>query len=142
MMTFVNAAYEKEENRGDLFSSCKNLQKVSFVEPILIDPSMFDDVHNILDIVLAKIFGKFSDRYEQDNQWVDEVTRDRLVNQFQKVYRDISLINNQEKMLDDEFDYEGNISKLSKLGESTNLKRELSELIEMYLKFVDGQNGV
>ncbi len=141
MMTFVNAAYEKEENRGDLFSSCKNLQKVSFVEPILIDPSMFDDVHNILDIVLAKIFGKFSDRYEQDNQWVDEVTRDRLVNQFQKVYRDISLINNQEKMLDDEFDYEGNISKLSKLGESTNLKRELSELIEMYLRFVDGQNG-
>ena len=64
MMTFVNAAYEKEENRGDLFSSCKNLQKVSFVEPILIDPSMFDDVHNILDIVLAKIFGKFSDRYD------------------------------------------------------------------------------
>ena len=107
----------------------------------MIDPSMFDDVHNILDIVLAKIFGKFSDRYEQDNQWVDEVTRDRLVNQFQKVYRDISLINNQEKMLDDEFDYEGNISKLSKLGESTNLKRELSELIEMYLRFVDGQNG-
>lgn len=101
----------------------------------MIDPSMFDDVHNILDIVLAKIFGKFSDRYEQDNQWVDEVTRDRLVNQFQKVYRDISLINNQEKMLDDEFDYEGNISKLSKLGESTNLKRELSELIEMYLRF-------
>ena len=139
MMTFVNAAYEKWDDAEGIFSECRNLRKVHFSEPILIDPSMFDDVHNILDIVLAKIFGKFSDRYEQDNQCVDEDSRDRLVNQFQKVYRYVSLINNQEKMLDDEFDYEGNISKLSKLGESTNLKRELSKLIDMYLKFIDRQ---
>ena len=141
MMTFVNALYGTEYKRDGIFSKCQNLDKVHFAEPILIDPSMFDDVHNVLDIVLAKIFRKFSERYERDNQYADEVTRDRLVNQFQKVYRHVSLINNQKQMMDDEFDYEGNISKLSKLGESTNLKRELSELIEMYLRFVDGQNG-
>ena len=39
-------------------------------------------------------------------------------------------------MLDDEFDYEGNIGKLSKLGESTDLKEDLQELIKQYLEFV------
>lgn len=141
MMTFVNAVYEAGDKGNKIFSECRNLEGVRFAEPILIDPSMFDDVHNVLDIVLAKIFRNFSDRYERDNQYADESTRDELVNQFQKVYRYVSLINNQKQMLDDEFDYEGNISKLSKLGESTNLKEELSDLIEMYLSSIDGQKG-
>ena len=38
-------------------------------------------------------------------------------------------------MLDDEFDYEGNIGKLSKLGESTRLKTSLKKLLELYLEF-------
>ena len=141
MMTFVNALYGTEYKRDGIFSKCQNLDKVHFAEPILIDPSMFDDVHNVLDIVLAKIFRKFSERYERDNQYADEVTRDRLVNQFQKVYRHVSLINNQKQMMDDEFDYEGNISKLSKLGASTNLKEELSDLIGMYLASINEQKG-
>lgn len=141
MMTFVNALYGTEYKRDGIFSKCQNLDKVHFAEPILIDPSMFDDVHNVLDIVLAKIFRKFSERYERDNQYADEVTRDRLVNQFQKVYRHVSLINNQKQMMDDEFDYEGNISKLSKLGASTNLKEELSDLIGTYLASINEQKG-
>lgn len=141
MMTFVNALYGTGDKKEGIFSQCRNLEKVDFAEPILIDPSMFDDVHNVLDIVLAKIFRNFSERYERDNQYADEVTRDRLVNQFQKVYRHVSLINNQKQMMDDEFDYEGNISKLSKLGASTNLKEELSDLIGMYLRSINEQKG-
>lgn len=141
MMTFVNALYGSGYKREGIFSQCRNLERVDFAEPILIDPSMFDDVHNVLDIVLAKIFRNFSERYERDNQYADEVTRDRLVNQFQKVYRHVSLINNQKQMMDDEFDYEGNISKLSKLGASTNLKEELSDLIATYLKSINGWEG-
>lgn len=134
MMTFVNAVYEKDKNKA-FFSAYSNLNQVYFEEPILIDPSMFDDVHNVLDIVLAKIYRKFSEYYERDNQCTDERTKDRLVDQFQKVYRYVSLINNQKQMLDDEFDYEGNISKLSKLGNSTKLKEELSKLVKEYLEF-------
>lgn len=145
MMTFVNAVYEMwkgyEDGWKEIFSSCRNLKQVRFAEPILIDPSMFDDVHNVLDIVLAKIFKNFSDHYERDNQCIDENKRERLLDQFQKVYRYLSLINNQKQMLDDEFDYEGNISKLSKLGESTNLKEELSKLVEEYLRFINRDKG-
>lgn len=134
MLTFVNAVYADQKN--DIFTHCSNLKDISFAEPILIDPSLFDDVHNVLDIVLAKIFRSFYNCYNNDNQSVDERTREKLLDSFQKVYRYVSLINNQKQMLDDEFDYEGNISKLMKLGESTNLKEELRELINDYLKIM------
>ncbi len=139
MMTFVNAIYHNSNE--EIFLNCKNVESTYFVEPILIDPSLFDDVHNILDIVLAKIFRNFYDCYNNDNQRADERTREELLDRFQKVYRYVSLINNQKQMLDDEFDYEGNISKLTKLGESTKLKEELTELIKDYLNFMETRDG-
>lgn len=139
MMTFINAVYKDRDN--DIFSKCKNIKSTYFAEPILIDPSLFDDVHNVLDIVLAKIFRKFYDYYDNNNQCADERTRENLLDRFQKVYRYVSLINNQKQMLDDEFDYEGNISKLTKLGESTKLKEELAKLIKDYLDFMETPQG-
>lgn len=141
MMTFVNAVYTQPEKNRGIFSECRNLKQVYFAEPVVIDPSLFDDVHNVLDIVLAKIYRNFYNRYNLDNQYTDEWTRERLLDRFQKVYRYVSLINNQKQMLDDEFDYEGNISKLTKMGESTNLKEELAGLIEDYLEFMDEREG-
>ncbi len=138
MLTFVNAVCREAREGKGIFSSCKNLADVSFAEPVLIDPSLFDDVHNVLDIVLARIFRKFDARYQRENQWEDERRREELLDQFQAVYRQISLINNQKQMLDSEFDYEGNIGKLSKLGESTGLKEELTKLIRDYLRFMNG----
>lgn len=139
MMTFVNAIYHNSNK--EILLNCKNVESTYFVEPILIDPSLFDDVHNVLDIVLAKIFRNFYDCYNNDNQRADERTREELLDRFQKVYRYVSLINNQKQMLDDEFDYEGNISKLTKLGESTKLKEELTELIKDYLNFMETRDG-
>lgn len=139
MMSFVNAVYKNRNN--EIFSNCKNISGTYFAEPILIDPSLFDDVHNILDIVLAKIFRNFYDCYNRDNQCADEQTREKLLDRFQRVYRYVSLINNQKQMLDDEFDYEGNISKLTKLGESTKLKEELVDLIKDYLQFMNKSQG-
>lgn len=139
MMSFVNAVYKNRNN--EIFSNCKNISGTYFAEPILIDPSLFDDVHNILDIVLARIFRNFYDCYNHDNQCADEQTREKLLDRFQRVYRYVSLINNQKQMLDDEFDYEGNISKLTKLGESTKLKEELVDLIKDYLQFMNKSQG-
>ncbi len=136
MMTFVNAVYEDKKKENKVFSACRFLKEVRFLTPILIDPTQFDDVHNVLDIVLAKIFQNFYMECNDDTSSYER-NREQLLDRFQKVYRYISLINNQKQMLDDEFDYEGNISKLTKLGESTKLKEELSKLIAEYLSFMD-----
>ncbi len=138
MMSFANAVYEDKNKKNIIFEECKNLKNLKFAEPILIDPSLFDDVHNVLDIVLAKLFRRFCAYYENNNQSVREQARERLLNRFQTVYRYVSLINNQKQMLDDEFDYEGNISKLKKLGESSALKEELEKLVKEYLKVIGG----
>lgn len=142
MLTFINSLYvdyEKIKNEKDniysIYNEYLNLKKTYFSQPIFVDPSQFDGIHNILDIILAKIYRKFSRKYEE-NQCTKEFLVNQIQDQFQKVYREVSMINNQSKMLDDEFDYEGNISKLSKLGESTNLKEDFQYLIELYLKFM------
>lgn len=136
MLTFMNAVYRyaQEDYKSSIFQS--NIKETYFAQPIVIDPSTFDDVHNVIDIIIAKLYQNFNRKYEQDNNKVDVYIREKLLDQFQKVYRRLSLINNKEKLLDNEYDYEGNIGKLSKLGESTNLKETLIELIRLYLDFM------
>lgn len=137
MISFINAVYAlNSDTESILFSGCENVKKTFFSEPMVMDPSMFDDVHNVLDIVLATLYKKFREKYDKDNQCLGMDEREKLLDQFQKVYRSISLINNQAQMLDNEYDYEGNISKLSKLGESTGLRNELKQLIKLYLDFM------
>lgn len=142
MCTFIKSLSNiDEETLDDMGIKSDKIKNTYFDEPIIIDPSQFDGVHNILDIVLAKIYEKFKEDYET-NEEVSERRKEELLNQFQKVYRQVSMINNQSKILDDEFDYEGNIGKLSKLGESTRLKASLKKLLELYLQFrKDSGNG-
>lgn len=137
MISFTKAVYEhSDDNEALIFTDCKNIKNTYFAEPIVIDPSMLDDVHNVLDIILATLYKKFQDQYNGNNQSVRVYEREELLDQFQKVYKCVSLINNQTKMLDDEYDYEGNIGKLSKLGQSTGLKKELQQLIKKYIEIM------
>lgn len=137
MMSFTKAVYE-HDNYSDalIFDGLDCIKSAYFAEPIVIDPSMLDDVHNVLDIILATLYKKFQDQYKGNNQSIDGYKREELLDRFQKVYQCVSLINNQTKMLDDEYDYEGNIGKLSKLGKSTGLKKELQELIKAYIEIM------
>jgi hypothetical protein len=142
MLTFASALYNHtfyDEKKKDV-----NKDKY-FSEPIVIDPSMFDDVHNIMDIVLAKLYKNF---IEKINEGINEhgekdyySVRQDLLNCFEKVYRCVSLIGDPAKIKEHEFDYDGNIGKLSKLGESTTLKENLRKLVDKYLNFMDKDGG-
>lgn len=39
-------------------------------------------------------------------------------------------------MLEEEYDYEGSIEKISKMGESLRLRRDLSNLVKLYLDYM------
>lgn len=56
----------------------------------------------LVDIVLAHIFQSFNDAYQKDNQIFDKYERERLYKLMSKVYKNLSIIKNKEKMLDDE----------------------------------------
>ena len=51
MFTFINAVVNKKEQKeSTIFAQCENVKNTVFSEPIVIDPSAFDNVHNVLDI--------------------------------------------------------------------------------------------
>ncbi len=136
MLSFVKAmrSYANTKKSQKVFEDFKEIGNIHFSEPIIIDPSLFDETHGILDVILAEIYNEFdSKRKNSQVDKADEYTK--MLAQFQKVYKYVLLINNQKKTLDDEYDYEGDIGRLVRLGDSTNLKRELSALIDMYLEF-------
>lgn len=142
MFTFINSLNDLDEKiLKDAGLENSKVKEVYFKSPIVIDPSQFDGVHNILDIILAKLYEKFSNIYMDEKHDIEEYLKEELLHQFQKVYRQVSMISNQSKMLDDEFDYEGNIGKLSKLGESTRLKKDFRRLLELYLKLKHSCNS-
>lgn len=137
MFTFINAVVnEKEQKESTIFAQCENVKNTVFSEPIVIDPSAFDNVHNVLDIIIASIYQKFSDKYDVSPERFDNYRREQLLNEFQKVYKDISLLNDPAKMLEEEYDYEGSIEKISKMGESLRLRRDLSNLVKLYLDYM------
>lgn len=137
MFTFINAVVnQKEQKESTIFAQCENVKNTVFSEPIVIDPSAFDNVHNVLDIIIASIYQKFSDKYDDSPEKFDNYRREQLLNEFQKVYKDISLLNDPAKMLEEEYDYEGSIEKISKMGESLRLRRDLSNLVKLYLDYM------
>lgn len=107
MFTFINAVFNEEIRKNSaVFAKCESIKNTIFSEPIVIDPSAFDNVHNVLDIIIASLYRKFSDKYEISSEQFDNYKREKLLNEFQKVYKDISLINDPAKMLEEEYDYD------------------------------------
>ena len=127
MMTFMNALLKS----GTIFNG--GVKNTVFSKPVVIDPSMFDDVHNILEVIIASLFREFRAKYEKDSRAFDDYKREKLLEKFQEVYRIISLMNNPQKMLEEEFDGEANITNLSRMGEGTELKGKVQSLIKTYL---------
>lgn len=134
MMSFIHAVEKAGQNKGTGKIKFDNeIMENSWDARIIIDPSMFDGVHNIVDIVLAHIYQDFNEAYQENNQRLDNYEREKMIRQLSKVYKGLSIIKDKEKMLNDEYDMNGNITKLEKLGESTMLKKEIKKLIALYL---------
>lgn len=126
MMTFINALSNKDAwNQDPIFSSCEHVKRTAFSRPVFIDPSTFDHVHNILEVVVARLYREYRVRYENDPGAFENEKCGKLLEKFQKVYRIISLLNNPEKMLEEEFDGESNIANLAKMGEKVSLAMRL-----------------
>ncbi len=137
MMTFINALVKQDSWRSDsVFRTCENVKNTVFSRPVIIDPSAFDNMHNILEVIVANLYSEYWTKYKKDSSKFEDDKCGRLLRQFQKVYRIISLLNNPDKMMEEEYDGEANISNLAKMGESTKLKRELKNLIKIYLDYM------
>lgn len=135
LLSFMNLLRKYKDGKNtanDLFANKDNINKIIFANEIYVDPSALDGVHNILDLLVAKMFKKFKSSLKYDNGKNDAEQQQRLLKSFQTVYRLISIVKDSKKILDDEFDYEGSVDKLSSLSDSMRLKEELINLINTY----------
>ena len=153
MMTFIYAAQNPEKvDKGNLWTNESIVRNTEFVDTIYVDPSALDDVHNVLDIVLAQMFRNFRDAYDKGlrqeilgrngNEKHDLKERDKLLEYFQKAYRSLSLVKNSRDVLKEEFDDEGSLAKLSRLSDSMRLKEDMLRLTKAYLGYMGtGRHG-
>lgn len=101
LLSFMNLLrkykkYKKPAN--DLFANKDNINRVIFADEIYVDPSALDGVHNILDLLVAKMFKKFKSSIKYDNGKNDAEQQQRLLKSFQTVYRLISIVKDSKKI--------------------------------------------
>lgn len=121
------------EKKVDVFLKEK---KCRFESIGVIDPSMFEEKDNILEIVIAKMFHHFNQRIEQPCSETKSPGKRELLKAFQNVYENLKTIQKaKHERLDSEV-----IEALSNLASGSNLKKSIVELVEEYLNFMGNGN--
>lgn len=95
-----------------------------------IDPSFFDDTHNIIELVVGSLYSVLSSRRKEDEY--DDSKRDDLVRQFNKVMIYLKYLAKPE---DKEHYYDG-LQELEALSVGLSLQDSIQELFSIFLKYV------
>mgnify|MGYP006333770595 CR=1 FL=1 len=123
----VRAEAEKEMRFPEKFISC---DKIEWLDTI--DPSFFDRKHNLLELLLGRMYANVSRRSQgniSNNDRDKSYDRRLLMEQFERVKSDISKIAKNDKIYD-------SLEEISDLAAGVNLKSDLQELFHRYLTYV------
>ncbi len=115
-------------------------REFNFISLETIDPSAFEDMNNILEVVIARMYNNFEKKYRSDNTCVPKDKKNKIMDLFQKVYESLCLIRNPSKLEDLEYDYESSIQRIARIGDITNLRMDIIELVREYLSIFAGGN--
>lgn len=96
------------------------------LEPI--DPSFFDEQHNILELVLGQMYSRFLNA----KGYTDK--RENVLISFNNVKNCLRILTNGSENVYDA------IEELDELGNSMSLKKLMGQLIDAYLKYVGKEN--
>lgn len=137
MLTFKNFLMERNTELFGNYISQYNFQEIGVV-----DPSTFEEFSNLINIILARMYKCFKDEFEK--RVVSGIpTRELkekkiiLLKNFQESYKYLSLITNKGKHSSDDDFYEQALENLSIIGDTSNFKKILSNLINSYLNFMN-----
>lgn len=117
----------------------KGLLELRYEILTVIDPSLFSIKDSLIEIVVAQMFNRFKDKCnEKDEESFSD--KQNLVKQFEKVYKDIRVLNtNKESLYNDNYD---ELEALVALGSAISLKDDMSNLVESYIKYMsNGKEG-
>lgn len=97
----------------------------------VIDPMALEMAHNIVDIIISRLFDDFrSERKNMDKKYDLE-----FVQSFQKIHRNISVLKNAKRFIEREYAYDSSIQNLSDITDSMDMKKNIMELVRLFLKY-------
>lgn len=132
--TSLNRVANKNITNLDIRENYKNIHNKNFEFLDTIDPSVFSSKESIVEIVVAQMFKKFKSAMN-NGKYFDKQS---LVQNFEKVYKDLRIINKEKhSIFDENLD---NLEVLMDLSSAISLKNNLTNLISDYLKFVNQSN--
>lgn len=122
------------------FSQYKNLCSAQFATIDIIDPSYFDEEHNIIAMMVATLYKVFSeyDKSIQSN-FFNRDYRNDLIDAFVHTQRSMRCLLEEPKnqsVYDDD-----DIENLSDLSMAIKLKTDIYNLVQLFLKYVKKDNG-
>lgn len=115
----------------DVIVSENALNNKEFIPLEIIDPSFFDDKHNILAIIIAKMFARFEKKINKQSVSDNYKDKQEILELFTKVQKDFEVLffNNHAQTFSD------NVENLVSLSCAVNLKEDLESLIQKWLAY-------
>lgn len=129
MVSFTNTLTNHEG--ADYFQFHTETAKCVFKKIGPIDPSSFDSINNILEVIVARLFKEFSTLYKNSN--ISITDKNKMFQLFSKVYQNICINRNIDMRRNIEQEYESNLQELSCMSDGTSLRENMLELIDYYL---------
>jgi hypothetical protein len=131
----VRGKIEINDFLSPFFNKNTEKPKYNFVDLDVIDPSLFRGNETLFEIVLAKMFSKFKQEIEPNNNYqnntITDEERRQLVKLFQNVFENLKYTNGNYK---DELYKQEALDALIKLSASSNLRESFKALVSTYLK--------
>lgn len=135
MLTVSNIIENSDDSRWNTISFIKDNEIVQNSKLIeineLIDPSILND-ESIIEIIIAQLLKKFKAKIERNE--IEEIDRKKILVNFERVFSDLKVINNSKNEIYDT--NSDNIEALLSLTSSVELKKNIKNLVEEYLKIV------
>lgn len=107
------------------------LQKNTFTNSVLIDPSFFDLKNNILSLIIAHLFKKFRDEASKSSCKQDIKLKREVIECFEKVQKNL-----KHFLSDDKSGNSDSLDTLVNFAATVDLQKDIKQLVEKYLKFI------
>ena len=107
------------------------LQKNTFTNSVLIDPSFFDQKNNILSLIIAHLFKKFRDAASKSSCKNDIELKREVIECFEKVQKNL-----KHFLSDDKSGNSDSLDTLVNFAATVDLQKDIKQLVEKYLKFI------
>lgn len=135
MLSFAAGLERRNSNKNVLtlfayerFNKLKTNKIINFQVMDVIDPTLINDNESIVQVIVATLFQEAKEMMKEEKFHTEE-----LIMQFERVFKCLKNISH-EKVIDKiaEFDI---LEGLNELASSTNLRKELQKLINLYIIF-------